>query len=235
MPLAGTLRFGNSILNDLPKSDTKIADAIIALKRADMNQRTRENYINALRGFAVRHLDYKTTKKTFGPRGSLAYRQQVETVKLSTFTLEGVQEIITRHVRAAGSQATAERSARISAASFLRNAKAALNKAEAGGLVLPDPKPFAGVKKPEGATAPSYTSTFNAGELIRKAQKELTEDPSAFIALLLAVGAGLRRGEILNLVWRRVDREGERVLVLANGGGHRRPAKANNLSTSALD
>lgn len=201
-----------------PKSGVTVADAIKALKRADLRVTTRDNYTNALRWFAARHIGFQTTKKTFGPKGSSAYRQVVEAVKLADLNQEAVLAIIGRQITAAGEDANAERSARISAASFLRNAKAALRIAERQGLILPEPKPFDGVKKPAGAIAPAYTSTFDAAKLVRQAKKELSNDPAAYIAVLLAVGAGLRRGEIKNLEWRRVDKDGGRILVLATGG-----------------
>jgi integrase len=201
-----------------PKFSITIGDVIGILCRADFRVRTKANYIHALRWFAARYVGYKASKKTFGPKGSGAYRQQVEAVKLADLKQEAVRGIIDSHIRAAGTDANASRSARISVASFLRNAKAGLSRAEQEGLVIPDPKPFAGIKKPEGAIAPAYTSTFDAGTLLRKARKQLKHDKGGYIAVLLAVGAGLRRGEILHLQWHRVDSANNRVLVLASGG-----------------
>jgi integrase len=201
-----------------PKTNITIGNVIKILNQADLRARTKANYINALRWFAARFIGYKANKKSFGPSGSAGYRQEVEVVKLADLKQEAVREIIDKHVREAGEVANAGRSARISVASFLRNAKAALSKAEQEGLVIPDPKPFSGVKKPEGATAPAYTSTLDAGAMLRRAKKELEHDGCAYIGVLLAVGAGLRRGEIANLLWRCVDSENDRVLVLASGG-----------------
>jgi hypothetical protein len=177
-----------------PKTNITVGDVITILSRADFRARTKANYMNALRWFAARYIGYKPTKKTFGPRGSAEYRQEVEKVRLTDLRQEAVREIIDRHVRKAGPDATAERSARISVASFLRNAKAALSKAEQEGLVVPDPKPFAGVKKPENANAPAYTSTFDAGTLLRRAKERLKHDGAAYVAVLLAVGAGPAQG-----------------------------------------
>lgn len=201
-----------------PKSDLTVGDAIAAINRTDTRKTTKANYVNALRWFAARQVGYAASKKTFGPAGSEAYRKTVESVRLSDLSTENVQAVIDTHLQAAGTDANAQRSARISVASFLRNARAGLKKAEALGVSLPHAQPFAGIKKPEGGTAPTYVSTFDVGKLLRKAKKELTTDPPVYSALLLALGAGLRRGEIRNLCWRRVDRERNRVLVLATGG-----------------
>ena len=47
-----------------------------------------------------------------------------------------------------------------------------------------------------------YRSSIDAGQLTRAAQKELAlADPPVPLAFLLALGAGLRRGEIDRLEW----------------------------------
>jgi integrase len=201
-----------------PRSAVTIGDAIKAINRADLRATTKHNYVNALRWFAARHVGFQATKKTFGTKGSSVYRQEVEAVKLADLNQDAVRSIITRQISAAGEDANAGRSARISVVSFLRNARAALRAAERQGLVLLEPKPFDGVERPSGANAPTYTSVIDAAKLVRQAKKQLSKDPLAYAAVLLAVGAGLRRGEIRNLRWRCVDKDGGRVLVLATGG-----------------
>jgi integrase len=50
-----------------------------------------------------------------------------------------------------------------------------------------------------------YRSTFGAGELIQAAHKELaTDDPAAFLVILLGLCVGLRKGEIDLLPWSAV-------------------------------
>lgn len=201
-----------------PKSDATVKDAVTAIGRADLRASTQANYVGALRWFAARNLGLVATKKTFGPKGASEYRRRVEAVRLSELSQDNVRSIVEKHIESAGDDAAVERSARISVASFVRNAKAALRVAEGQGLKLPEPRPFSGVKKPDGAIAPSYTNTFDAAKLLRDAKEELASDPAAYIPILLAVGAGLRHGEIENLCWRRVDVQGKRVLVQATGG-----------------
>ena len=201
-----------------PKSAGTVGDVIAAINRADMRSRTKRNYTNALRWFAARHIGLVSTKSTYGPEGSAAYRLKTDAIRLADLNHTSVRKIITSHIEAAGADVNAERSARIGAASYLRNAKAGLSVAELDGLQLAEPKPFAGIKKPEGATSPVYTSTIDAGRLVREAKRDLKTDPRAYVALLLAIGAGLRRGEILNLLWGRVDADKGRVLVLATSG-----------------
>ncbi|MGA2247398.1 MAG: tyrosine-type recombinase/integrase [Verrucomicrobiota bacterium] len=195
-----------------------IGHAATAINKADMRSTTKANYVNALRWFGARHIGFQASKKTFGPKGSTAYRQEVDAVKLADLDQEAVEAIIGRQIGAGGGDANAGRSARISVVSFMRNARAALRIAERQGLILPEPRPFDGVRRPPGANAPAYTSIFDAAKLVRQAKKELSKDPPAYIAVLLALGAGLRRGEIQNLRWRRVDKERGRILIQATGG-----------------
>src|SRR5262245_39816265 len=74
-----------------------------------------------------------------------------------------------------------------------------------GALRLPAPLPFAGVEFfPRESVR--YVSKIDAGVLLRQAREELAEsDPDSFLAMLLALAAGLRRGEIDKLLWRSLD------------------------------
>jgi integrase len=70
---------------------------------------------------------------------------------------------------------------------------------------IPDPLPFAGVEfYPRESMR--YHSKLDPAVLLQAGLGELSEaDPDAFKALLLALGAGLRRGEIDRLLWRQID------------------------------
>jgi integrase len=51
-----------------------------------------------------------------------------------------------------------------------------------------------------------YQSKLHPAALLQSAKDDLSNfDPEAFKALLLALGAGLRRGEIDRLLWRQID------------------------------
>jgi fatty acid desaturase len=47
------------------------------------------------------------------------------------------------------------------------------------------------VLTPKNAEPPRYTSTFDATRLLRDARKKLQRSPAAYVAILLALGAGL--------------------------------------------
>jgi integrase len=205
-----------------------VSDVITALSCANLRDRTRSNYASALRWFAARKIGFEIDDKTFGPEGSKSYRQKVEAVRLTELSATAVKIIIEGHQTAAGRDARDQLSARISAASFLRNAKAAISIVRRQGVKLPDPEPFAGVTGPKGIQAPKYVSTFDAGKLVREAKLGLANNPPAYVAFLLALGAGLRHSEILNLRWRHVDKDQSRVLVLSTGAW-----QAKNVSSEA--
>ena len=80
---------------------------------------------------------------------------------------------------------------------------------------LPSPRPFSNVEffpKRSGR----YFSRIDPQVLPRNAQSELAEsDPPAFLAMLLALAAGLRRGEIDSLAWPQIDLERALIRVEA--------------------
>ena len=95
-------------------------------------------------------------------------------------------------------------------------------------LRLPEPLPFAGVEFYPRQSA-KYFSKIDPKELLLAAQDELSEkDPSAFLAMIMALAAGLRRGEIDSLCWGQVDfnRQLIRVEETEMGGLKSRDSRA---------
>jgi integrase len=81
------------------------------------------------------------------------------------------------------------------------------------------PNPFAGLKV-EGARPSRYVSQIDAGDLLRKGREELAAtDGEAYKALLLALGAGLRKSEIDNLQWQQID-DGKSVIRIMTTASH---------------
>jgi integrase len=104
----------------------------------------------------------------------------------------------------------AQQRARRNINSFARNARALLGrkilkKLLAKGVVLPAPLPFEGFEfEAQGST--KYVSRIDAKALFQKARKNLAKtDPEVWKVILLALGAGLRRGEIDGLCWTQVN------------------------------
>ena len=123
-------------------------------------------------------------------------------------TPEAIQGWRIRYVKQAGENAARKRSARISCNSTIRQARALFSRKILkfiGGVAIPDPLPFAGVEFFPRESM-KYQSKLDPAVLLQSAREHLLEtDPEAFKALVLALGAGLRRGEIDRLLWRQID------------------------------
>ena len=70
-------------------------------------------------------------------------------------------------------------------------------------------------------TPGKYASAIDAAALMQAGQADLsTSDPEAFKALLLALGAGLRKSEIDNLQWPQVDADANIIRVQTTATFH---------------
>ena len=165
-------------------------------------------YARALRFIASEILSVAKNKRRYGRTQAKAYRRGIDAALLDIFSPEAVQAWRIAYVKRAGDNPALQRSARISCNSALRQAKALFGRKIlkfTHGLALPDPLPFAGVDLYPRESM-RYQSKLDPTLLLRAASEELSEtDPEAFKALLLALGAGLRRQEIDNLLWRQID------------------------------
>ena len=144
-------------------------------------------------------------------------RQAIEDASLTVLSASAVQTWRLAFVSRAKGDGARARSARISCNSIIRQARSLFApkvvKFLSGTLRLPQPLPFTGAALfPRESMR--YISRIDAGALLRKAQEELAdEDPDTFLAILLALSAGLRRGEIDQLLWQNVDLDGCRIIV----------------------
>ena len=200
-----------------PNSAVTIGDVVRTLESVDLRPRTRDNYCHGLRWWAAQHLNTRPGRKEFGRR-SEEYRARLHAVRLNDLSLERLEKIRDAFIGRAGDDAVAGRRARISAKSFLRNAKAGIRAAQKlGRLQMPKPAPFVGLEV-AGAVTTRYVAEFDAGEMLRHASETLhAENPMAFRVLLLALGAGLRRGEIEHLRWHSIDVGRLQIRVEASG------------------
>jgi integrase len=164
-------------------------------------------YARALRFIASEILAVVKNKKRYGRKNARSYRQGIDDLPLTILTPEAIQTWRIQYVQKAGENPARQRSARITCNSNLRQAKALFSRKIlkfTSGVALPDPLPFAGVELYPRESM-RYHSKLNPAVLLQSAKENLFEtDPEAFKALLLALGAGLRRGEIDRLLWRQV-------------------------------
>jgi integrase len=184
---------------------------------SDVNPSTFNQYSCSLRKIAGDILLVKATKKRFGPRkgGAVGYRVAIDSASLEVLTLPAIQRWRLEYVKRA--KTPAEESSRMTSCnSTIRQARslfAAKILKFLPDLRLPDPIPFHAVEFFPRQNA-KYFSRIDAKALLKEARSDLSEnDPPTFIAMLLAIGAGLRRGEIDSLQWHQVDFQRQLIRV----------------------
>jgi integrase-like protein len=191
------------------KVNITIGEFISAVRQESMiYPKTIESYAQALRKIAGDITEYyrvseKRVANVAGkklPRST--WRTKVDAIKLRTLTPEKIEAWRDSFIRRKAINPVAEKSARISANSFISRARALFGQevvVRIKDLVeLPEMLPFAGVKV-ERVRVPRYRSTFDIATLLEQARAELpTEQLKIF---LLAAMAGLRRNEIDKVPW----------------------------------
>jgi integrase len=153
-------------------------------------------------------IDGGKAKWDYRSGGRNAWVKKIDSVPLAALTpakLQAWRVAFTKRARNPAARASAIRSSN----SYLRCARAlfspTITRFVSEQLELPDPLPFSGLKI-ERPHAPRYQSRINLPLLIAAARNELRDaDSDVYLALLLAIGAGLRKGEIDSLRWEQVD------------------------------
>ncbi len=177
-----------------------------ASQAADVTPRSLRGYAVCLRRIVADAFGIHGDKTRFDYHrgGRATWAARIDRIRLDKLTPAKVQAALNARVDATRGNPIAEQRARTTAASILRQAKSLFSPE----LKLPFesvPNPFAGVRVKVG-TPHKYASTIDAATLMREGQTELAgSDPEAFKALLLALGAGLRKAEIDCLQWQQID------------------------------
>lgn len=193
---------------------------------------TFHSYATALRKITGDLLAVRRSKKRFGPHsgGARKYRELVDAAGLDLLSPTAVQSWRLAYV-ARAKNPKQEASRMTSCNSTIRMARSLFAPKVVKfipELRLPEPLPFAGVEFYPRQSA-KYFSKIDPKELLLAAQDELSEeDPAAFLAMILALAAGLRRGEIDSLCWGQVDfnRQLIRVEETEMGGLKSRDSRA---------
>lgn len=182
---------------------------------------TLTHYERKFRFLVAQLLELKSDRTKFDPRrGFKKHRKKIDSTPLAFVTPERITQWRVRYVQAAGNP-LAQNSARVSAASIIANSKALFSKKVLAHvkLTLPNPLPFAGVDRGKLPRA-RYRSKVRIEALTKAAYGELKNtQPEAFKIYLLALGAGLRRGEIDCLTWEQFDFESCTLSVEVNQYG----------------
>jgi integrase len=171
-----------------------------------LKPKTLEGYAVALRKIVADafNIDGGKDKYDYRSGGQKRWLQRVHAVKLAALTPEIVQKWKRSFLAKAGDDPIRSRAAKISVNSFLRRAKSLFApdaRKHLSRVRLPSSLPFEKVSF-EPRQSMRYRSTINVEELTRDANEEVAQkNPPAFLAFLLALGAGLRRIEIDRLEW----------------------------------
>jgi integrase len=177
-----------------------------ARKVTTVNDATFSMYARSLRKIVGDIIRVKRNRKRFAPkgRGAQAYRKAIDAAPLTLLTPEAIQKWRMEYIKRAKTPAE-KRSRMTSCNSTLRQAHSLFGKKVAKFVSLPEPPPFRGVEFFPRQSA-KYFSRIDAKALLTKAQSELAEkDSPAFLVVLIALAAGLRRGEIDTLAWHQID------------------------------
>jgi len=195
---------------NLPPPVASVGEWIAAARRvSEANASTFNCYSCSLRKIVGDILAVERTEKRFGPHkgGAAGYRTMIDGAGLDVLTPTAVQKWRLKYVKQAKNPAK-ERSSMTSCNSTIRQARslfAAKIMKFLPDLRLPDPMPFHDVEFFPRQSA-KYFSRIDAKTLLQEAHGELFQaEPAAFLAMLLAMAAGLRKGEIDSLQWHQVD------------------------------
>jgi integrase len=175
---------------------------------AIVNTATFALYAAALRKIVGDIIRVKRNRKRFGPKGggAQAYRKAIDAAPLALLSPAAIQKWRLEYVKRAKTPAE-QRSRMTSCNSTLRQARSLFGKKIAKFVPLPEPPPFQHAEFFPRYSA-KYFSRIDAKALLTQARDELAENDSpAFLVVLIALAAGLRKGEIDTLCWHQIDFE----------------------------
>jgi len=146
------------------------------------------------------------------------WQVEADTIKLSALSPIAVEKWKRDCITRAGGNPIQQLRARRNVNSFLLNARTLFGKKMVRRLrehkIPAVPNPFDGVDL-EKTGSVKYVSTITAKDLLRDAKTELeAKDPDAYKIILLALGAGLRRGEIDMLCTTQLDYQQATIRVM---------------------
>jgi integrase len=138
--------------------------------------------------------------------GASQFRARIEVASVSILTPAALQQWRLQYVKKAKTPAE-EKSRMTSANSIMKQARCLFSEKILRFLTdikIPDPLPFAGCEFFPRQNS-RYFSRIDPRALLLKAHRELDEQSAEFLVMLLALSAGLRKGEIDTLCWSQVD------------------------------
>ena len=179
-----------------------------ARKVATANPATFALYAAALRKIVGDIIRVARNRKRFGPKGggARAYRKAIDATPLALLSPAAIQKWRMEYVKRAKTPVE-QHSRKTSCNSTVRQARSLFGKKIARFVPLPEPLPFQNVEFFPRQSA-KYFSRIDAKAILTQARNELAENDSpAFLVVLIALAAGLRKGEIDTLCWHQIDFE----------------------------
>jgi len=174
--------------------------------------RTFLNYQNCFRTIVSQVFGVASDRSKFDYKGEghSKWLERIDAIRLARLTPERVTQWQRRYVAKAGPSPVATASTKRTCNSYIRCARCLFSPEllkQLKGITLPARLPFEGVQLFESGSM-RYTSRINVQLLIADAGRELkASDPEAYKAFVLALFAGLRKGEVDLLEWAKMDFE----------------------------
>jgi integrase len=201
---------------------------------AKVRERTFRDYCRAFRMVVSEIAEIEQSKKRFGTKGAKVWRSTVDAIPLVEITPARVSGWQKMRLDQAGKDPRKIRSAKISANTYLRQAKSLFGKRflplVSEMVDVPDPAPFVGVE-PFPRQSMRYQSAIDPGVVLKRAMAELGPEPLKILTLALV--AGLRSGEIDGLRWTQVNLDAGEIRIEATESFHGK--SEDSLGTVQLD
>jgi integrase len=155
----------------------------------------------------ILELDGERAKYDYLGKGREQWLKKINALELRTLTPARIQAWRIGYLNKAGKSPAAQRAAKISVNSTLRQARSLFSPKRLAYVQLPLDfcSPFSGIKL-EPRQSMRYRASFDVPKLIGAARNDLAQDdPQSYKVFLLALFCGLRRGEIDCLGWHAFD------------------------------
>jgi integrase len=155
----------------------------------------------------ILELDGQRAKYDYVGKGREQWLAKIHSLELRALTPARIQAWRIGYLNKAGKSPAAQRAAKISVNSTLRQARSLFSPRRLAYVQLPLDfvSPFTGIRL-EPRQSSRYRSPFDVQKLIAAARNDLAEnDREAYKVFLLALLCGLRRGEIDRLEWSAFD------------------------------
>ena len=178
-------------------------------KKSDIKEETLATYAQKFRTLVAGVLKIPSTKRKYDYKkgGYQDWLSKVSSVKLSKITPEKVQAWKKSYIKKNGPNPRAEKKAKESVNSIIRNAKGLFSEKALRyvSVELPEGSPFQGIEFEKPGKS-RYKSEIEPELLLAAAKNELSKDhPELYKIFILGLGAGLRRVEMDKLQWDQLN------------------------------